>query len=973
MTRQRQKLAGLVLAGAAAMFAQSGYGAPDAAGRQSAAAELSRAEALRMKGRKEDVPTARALYRRAADMFREAHDGCGERRALIALSGFEHDASYTAEQRSAAEAALRVPCVGDIEQQALAERLLGSAYINSGDYSAGARETERAVTLFRRIGDAPGETAALRNLGLAYEESGELGKALATVRRALAGAERIGDTRLLALLRNDMALTYSARGEFARAADAYHKSLAALAGHPYPMAEAVAWINLGVAYGQLGDAEQATSAFERGESASTQANCWSCLAEIDADRGDDLLDASDAVRAAAAYQAALAIAAEHQLVRQRAEALRGLGRCAIATGRWSDARSLLAAARGALQGTSERLNEALIDVALGDLDDRLGRTAAAAADYGRALQLARGAANETWQAAALASLARVELESGQLVRARGSIAAAVALIESERTRIDAPELRTSYFGTKRSYYGLYIDILMQLEHARPGRGYAADALAVAERARARQLQDELEARAIDLRHHVAPALLAAESTAADGLHALAWQLSRASASEAARRSTLERDIDQASRDLDEARGRIRAADPRYAELVHPAPLSLEEIQRHLLDPETSVLEYWLGERASYLWVVNRGTLRAVALRGRETIDAAASDFRARVLAPVASAASTVPIERRSAFDAEQAAAGRVSAARLADELVPAQVRGLLRQVIAVVPDGELERIPFALLLAGADRSNGDTGSGAAAAVVYLPSIRTLRSLRALPASSAPRRALAVLADPVFRADDVRLTRSAQPGATRNALLLQAAGAAGISALQRLPYTRDEARVIAAFADPRRSWVALDFAASRSAALQAPWHRYSVIHFATHALLNSRHPELSGIVLSLYDSRAHPEDGFLRASDIYGLDMPADLVVLSVCDSAVGKDVGAEGPANLARALFYAGAHRVLASLWAVDDRASVAFMQAFYRSLFERGEPAIEALADAQREVRSNARWRLPYYWAAYVLEGDWR
>ncbi len=991
MRRARWVCAALCLAAAAAATAQTRSrvgpfsSASLSAVPRDAAGELARAEALRRAGRKQEAPAARALYRAAIEAFRAARDGCGLRRALVALSGFEHDNGNTPEQKSAAQDALRARCAADVAQQALAERLLGSAYINSGDYAAGARETERAVALFRRAGDAPGETVALRNLGLAYEESGELGKALATTRLALAGAERSGDMSLLALIRNDMALTYSARGEFARAIEAYRKSLASLETHPNPTAEAVAWVNLGVAYGQLGDAEQAEAAYERGEVAATRADCASCLAEIQVDRGDDWLDAGAPARAAAAYRLALAIATPHQLVRQRAEALRGLGRWAIASRRWIEARRQLDAARDALRGTSERLNQSLIDIALGDLDDRMGRIVPARRDYGRALHRARSAANETWQAAALASLARVELESGELVRARRSIGAAVALIESERSRIDAPGLRTSYFGTKRAYYGLYIDILMQLERDRPGRGYAAQALAVAERARARALQDELRARAIDVGHHVAPELLAAESAAADRLHAIAWQLSQANPSDEARRSALQRELDQASHELDEARGRIRAADPRYAELLHPAALTLEEIQRRLLDRDASALEYWLGERRSYLWVLSADAVRSFALPGRSLIDAAAADLHATLLAP---AVSSVPIEQRTSFEGRSAVAARVSADHLERLILPQGARPLLRSVIAVVPDGGLAGVPFAVLR-----------DGPASTYVYLPSLGTLRGLRSLPPATAPRHAVAVLADPVFRPDDVRLrgratVEGARPARTADAnasiessgtanalrgtsspdaLVLRAADEAGVAALPRLPYTREEAQAIQAFADRRDSWVALDFAASRRAALEARWSDFSIVHFATHALLNMRDPELSGIVLSLYDRNGTPEDGFLRASDIYALDMPVDLVVLSVCDSAVGKEVGAEGPANLARALFYAGAHRVLASLWAVDDRASVELMRAFYRSLLERAEPATQALADAQRALRRNPRWRLPYYWAAYVLEGDWR
>src|ERR1700752_3694964 len=182
------------------------------------------------------------------------------------------------------------------------------------------------------------------------------------------------------------------------------------------MAEAGAWINLGIAYGQLGDGEQAMAAYAKGESVAKSVDCWSCLAEIEVDRGDDLLDGGDVARARAAYERALDISKTHELVRQRAEALRGLGRCAMAAGDWPRARTLLEAAREELHRTGARVNESVVYTMLGDLENRLNNLAAARTDYEEALKLAREADNQAWQAVAHASLARVAQASGDLGR-----------------------------------------------------------------------------------------------------------------------------------------------------------------------------------------------------------------------------------------------------------------------------------------------------------------------------------------------------------------------------------------------------------------------------------------------------------------------------------------------------------------------------------------------------------------------------
>lgn len=928
---------------------------------------FARAETLRRAGSKDSATQIRQLYRQAIESWQRARDGCAARRGWVALASYEKEIASSEGQKAAAQSALAESCAGDLPQQALAQKLLGSAFIDQGDFASGVRETQRAVELFRQTGDRREEAATQRNLGLAYAESGEVGKALALTRKTLEIAQSAGDQRLLALARNDLAFIHNIRGEFASAIEAYQRSLAGLRENPFPMAEAVAWINLGIAYAQLGDGEQSLAAYAKGETVSRAVDCWSCLAEIEANRADDLFDQREYAKAQATYERALELANAHQLVRQRAEALRGLGRCAMQAGRWRDARSLLQAAREELHRSSGRLNESIVYSMLGDLDSRTGQWADARRNYDEALKLATEASNQGWQAVAHASLARLAQQQGDLDGALRSMQQAIALIESERAHIDAPDLRTGYFSTKRSYYELYVDILMQLDRAHPDAGHAAAALSAAEHARARELQEQLAQRAIDIDSHVDAKLLEAQSTAQDGLRSLAYQLAQIPGEDAARRTALEQRISDASRELDSARGRIRAANPRFAELTHPTSLAVEEIRNLLLDDEVSVVEFWLGEQQSYVWVITRQSLRAFRLAARSAIEADAEAFLEKLLTPTrASAAGSV--RQRAQDEAALIEDLHKRGRALGAQILPMDARPLLRKVVAVVGDGPLQRVPFALLdLAGTPPAS------TVKSYVYLPSMSTLRALRTLPRNQAARTSVAVIADPVFHVADARLSgRTSAAAASTNELVLRAASEAGMSDLRRLPATRDEAQSIRAMADGT-SWIALDFAANRKATLEAPWERYSIVHFATHALVNSRHPELSGIVLSLYDADGRGEDGFLRASDIFNLTMPADLVVLSVCESAVGRDVGAEGPANLARAFFYAGAHRVVASLWPVDDRASVAFMRAFYRGLIERRLAPHDALIAAQRELQATPRWRNPYYWAPYVLQGDWR
>jgi LPXTG-motif cell wall-anchored protein len=149
-------------------------------------------------------------------------------------------------------------------------------------------------------------------------------------------------------------------------------------------------------------------------------------------------------------------------------------------------------------------------------------------------------------------------------------------------------------------------------------------------------------------------------------------------------------------------------------------------------------------------------------------------------------------------------------------------------------------------------------------------------------------------------------------------------------------------------------------------------QHRIVHFATHGIVDYQHPQLSGLVLSLVDETGKPQDGFLRMHDIYNLKLPVDLVVLSACNTALGKDVKGEGLIGLTRGFMYAGAGGVVASLWKVDDDATAELMTHFYEGMFKRGLTPAAALREAQLALRSQKRWQAPYFWAAFVIQGQY-
>jgi CHAT domain-containing protein len=249
--------------------------------------------------------------------------------------------------------------------------------------------------------------------------------------------------------------------------------------------------------------------------------------------------------------------------------------------------------------------------------------------------------------------------------------------------------------------------------------------------------------------------------------------------------------------------------------------------------------------------------------------------------------------------------------------------------------------------------------------------------------AAPK-TVAVFADPVFERDDPRLggmeappDAPAEPPPPEPGLIRAFANAGflrdAVSRIPRLPGTRREAEAILSLAAPDSSMRAVGFEASRTTALSRDLELYRIVHFATHGLLNDKHPELSGVVLSMFDEKGAPQDGFLRLHDIYNLNLRADLVVLSACSTGLGKEVRGEGLLGLARGFMHAGAQRVLASLWKVDDEATGELMDKFYRHMLSENVTPAASLRRAQLEMRRQSRWSAPFYWAGFVLQGEWQ
>lgn len=379
---------------------------------------------------------------------------------------------------------------------------------------------------------------------------------------------------------------------------------------------------------------------------------------------------------------------------------------------------------------------------------------------------------------------------------------------------------------------------------------------------------------------------------------------------------------------------------------------------------------------------------------REQIEQAATDVYKMLTVRSRNRSGEIPQQRQASI-AQTEAQLPAAARQLSQMLLAPAADQLGNKRLVIVADGALQYIPFAMLpepVTGRQGDRATRGKEEAAIplvvgheLVSLPSASTLAVVRKELAGRTPApKQLAIFADPVFAVGDPRLKLAAGKSANEprpavtSRMIEHLSGDATLQGtrrgmvIPRLPFTRQEANQILALAPANSSFKAIDFKASRASALNSELSQYRYLHFATHGYLDSKRVGLSALVLSLVDEQGRQQDGFLRAHELYNLNLPAELVVLSACQTGLGKQIKGEGMIGLTRGFMYAGAARVVVSLWNVNDKATSELMTRFYQKMFKEQQAPSAALRAAQVEMWKTRAWQAPYFWAAFLIQGEW-
>jgi CHAT domain-containing protein/Tfp pilus assembly protein PilF len=813
---------------------------------------------------------------------------------------------------------------GDRQGEALAYLNIGYALADQGDLSKAEESYQQALMLCQSIDDRVGMATTQTALGHIYSSQGNEELALDFHRRAIALLRIVGNLQREAMALNGIAAVYENLNDYQQALVNVEQSLQISEHLEDRRSVALGKYLVGRIYSKLGDFPRALSSLRESEVVSRETGDRIVEALVLMDLGSLYRRLSDDDRALKMFTEALRLSNEMGNRRRQANALNSIGHIYSA------------------QGQRQKAIEY----------------------FRRSLTLARQVRDQRGEASSLFNISALERDNGEIEQALADVEKSIEIIESLRVAATATELRDAHFVSVYEHYELYIDLLMRLHEFRPDEGFNGRAFLASERARARDLLESLleensllyrgNNQVLFQREQELRRLVSAKSVLQ--MRQLSYK------GNDQRSSKLEAELSTLKAEYQMVQAQISAEDPRYAYLTQSVRFRVTDIQREVLDENTVLLEFFLGDNKSYLWLIAATGVKSFELPKREIIENSMDRLYTLLTA-------RIPISRETTeqYNARvtEADSKYWSSALEVSQMLLGQVAGELDgKRLLIVSDGSLQYLPFDALPDPVERFSSSQERPPLLLkheVVGTPSAMILVTLRRLKDQLAPK-TIAVFADPVFGSDDPRVGRVGGS----DTLTKETGG------MERLPHTLVEARAIVSLLHDTDSMIAIGFEANRALALSDELNRYRIVHFATHAVFDDEHPKLSGVLLSTIDKYGNHQDGYLRLKDIYGLRLPADLVVMSGGSRGVPIIQG-KGFVGLTTGFMQAGSKAVLASLWKVDDRATAELMTHFYRALLQEGAPPSSALRQAKLAMWNKEQWQAPYYWASFGLQGEYR
>lgn len=624
------------------------------------------------------------------------------------------------------------------------------------------------------------------------------------------------------------------------------------------------------------------------------------------------------------------------------------------------------------------LKKAGLQIEVGLIFDRLGMIYKRKKDYRRsrryyekALKTSQDISHKAAEANTLFNLARLESIEGNNQEALRLANSSIAVTESLFTDIRNVQSRGSYISSVYQRYEFLVGLLMRFEKTAGSDQFALEAFQVSERSKARAMREHLMLAESDFTADADPLLVQKEKEFRTLLNAKSDNLTNllSQGAEYVEIAAIKDDIAETEHALEDIVGDLKQQSPVYSAIKDTPPFDIADFQNHVLDDDSLLLEFSLGSPESYLWIVSRNDFQYFSLPPKEHIEARVEKLRNLLESRELPIEGLIEDYQNRIADADREY--WTEAHRLSNEILGPIAERLNGKRLIIVADGKLHYFPLASL-PKPDTEN-DEPLLITNEIVNAPSASALKLITSRPQrAKQANRDILVFADPIYSETDERLTQRGSRAPNIVSIVVgNFRSIDSLHLLSRLPGSDGEARSIAEVVGKAKVTVRSGFDANRESVLSPEVADYKILHFATHGLIDEDHPELSGLVLSLFDKNSVPQDGgFIRLQDVYGMNLNADLVVLSACDTGVGKEVKGEGLLSLNNAFLQVGAKSVVSSLWKVDDVAARELMTGFYREL--TSENTISgSLRQAQINLYNDPRFHSPFYWASFTVQGD--
>ncbi|HEX3253473.1 MAG TPA: CHAT domain-containing protein [Pyrinomonadaceae bacterium] len=601
---------------------------------------------------------------------------------------------------------------------------------------------------------------------------------------------------------------------------------------------------------------------------------------------------------------------------------------------------------------------AQVKALLGTVYQREGKIELARSNYEAALKNFREDAAPVKKAAVAFALGRLELSEGNYDTAENYLKESIETTEDIRSDLSSRMLATAFSASVHDRYETYIECLMRKDQQHRSQSLEQQAFQASELARARTLAALLRDRQTKIVTGIDPRLAERERTLRQTIRAKAEETISLLATDYKKEQLDE--LEQSLRRLREQHQQLtlqlQIQNPHYDQIKETTNYSVQQIQDLIVeDNETMLLEYFLGKNASYVWAFTRNDARVYELPKADVITGEVKTL--------------YELLAKKPDDDTETRLNKAGGELAQMILTPLANQSTIKRVI-VVADGALNYIPFQLL-------PGPSGDPLVASyeIVNAPSASVLGQLRSEKQQRpAGNKILMAFGYPVFRSNYAQFKNSETGdvvASTERGLEVDA-DSLDPDKIQPLVYSKYELDYLQEIAGSS-AFIARGFDASRAVLERTDFSRYSILHFATHGLLDPKNPKKLGFYLSMVDENGKDQEGFITMQDVYNLRVPVSLVVLSACRTGLGEDVRGEGLIGLTRGFMHAGASSVVASLWKVDDEATAELMKYFYTNMLKKGMRPAAALREAQTTLRHNPQWQSPHYWAGFILQGEFK